>query len=241
VNHEESQELLGAYAVHAVDGEELVLLEDHLASCPRCRQELVAYLESAVALGNSGEEAPPVLWDRIAASLSERPPPLRLVRERPRENSRWVKRAVPVVASAAAAALAFLGWDVAHLDARVSRLQSAMSKTGLAEAADAAAIAPGSRHVFMKSSSGSPLAEVVLLPDGQAFVLPGTLPTLPNGETYQLWGLAGRSVISLGLLGRQTGPAAFRFGPQVSKLMITAEPAAGVPAPTSPVVGQAAL
>ena len=55
ISHEAASELLGAYALDAVDGAERSDLEEHLATCPRCRAELDGLREAAAALGNSVE------------------------------------------------------------------------------------------------------------------------------------------------------------------------------------------
>lgn len=65
--HTEFEELLAAYALDAVDGDEATALERHLAVCPRCRQEVAAYRETAAMLAYGGEGAPEGVWDRIAA------------------------------------------------------------------------------------------------------------------------------------------------------------------------------
>ena len=65
--HEDIQELLGAYALHAVDPDEAEVVERHLEGCPRCRAEVEGHREVATLIGNSGGDAPDGLWDRIAS------------------------------------------------------------------------------------------------------------------------------------------------------------------------------
>lgn len=72
LSHEEAAELLGAYALDALDPDEVALVEAHLDECPRCRAEVARHHEVAGLLANSGAEAPAELWDRIAGRL-ERP------------------------------------------------------------------------------------------------------------------------------------------------------------------------
>jgi hypothetical protein len=72
------EELLGAYALDAVDPDEREAVERHLPECPRCRNELAGHLEVAALLGNTGAPAPDGVWARIASSLEEPPPALRL-------------------------------------------------------------------------------------------------------------------------------------------------------------------
>ncbi len=78
--HHELQELLGAYALDAVDPDEAAEIEFHLLTCPRCRAELAEHREVAALLGYAGAPAPAGVWDRIVAGLEEPPPALRLSR-----------------------------------------------------------------------------------------------------------------------------------------------------------------
>ena len=81
MSHDEASDLLGAYALDAVDGDEFTELEEHLETCPRCRAELDSLREVAAAMGNSVEPLPEGLWSQIASRLPERqeddePPPM---------------------------------------------------------------------------------------------------------------------------------------------------------------------
>jgi anti-sigma factor RsiW len=72
LSHDEAAELLGVYALDALDPDEAALVEAHLEECPRCRAEVARHHEVSGLLANSGAEAPAELWDRIAGRL-ERP------------------------------------------------------------------------------------------------------------------------------------------------------------------------
>jgi anti-sigma factor RsiW len=69
MSHEEVAELLGAYALDALEPDETALVEEHLRDCPRCSAEVARHHEVAGLLANSGAEAPAELWDRIADRL----------------------------------------------------------------------------------------------------------------------------------------------------------------------------
>jgi anti-sigma factor RsiW len=71
---EEFDELLGAYALDAVDGDERDALEAYLATNPRARDEVAHHREVASMLGYTGAPAPAGLWDRIAGALDDRAP-----------------------------------------------------------------------------------------------------------------------------------------------------------------------
>jgi anti-sigma factor RsiW len=73
--HEEIQELLGVYALDAVDPETALVVERHLETCIRCTTEVAQHHEVAGLLANSGGAPPPELWDRIAGELDGSDPP----------------------------------------------------------------------------------------------------------------------------------------------------------------------
>ncbi|MDQ1391403.1 MAG: hypothetical protein QOF30_380 [Acidimicrobiaceae bacterium] len=93
--HADLQELLGAYALDAVEPDEASAIERHLPTCPRCRNELADHREVAALLGYAGGTAPSGLWDRIIASLEEPPPALRLTRLPIQDASRPTAAAPP--------------------------------------------------------------------------------------------------------------------------------------------------
>jgi hypothetical protein len=76
--HDDFTDLLGAYALDAVDAEERERIEAHLHACPWCAAEVAEHREVAAYLSQSGADAPPGVWGRIAAELSPPAPPLRL-------------------------------------------------------------------------------------------------------------------------------------------------------------------
>ena len=63
LSHSELEELLGAYALDAVDGDERDAVELHLRECPRCRAEVADHREVAAALAQTGGPAPDGVWD----------------------------------------------------------------------------------------------------------------------------------------------------------------------------------
>ncbi len=73
--HQEIQELLGAYALDAVDKETAALVEAHLDECVKCSSEVDQHHEVAALLANSGGPSPVGLWEGIAARLDGASPP----------------------------------------------------------------------------------------------------------------------------------------------------------------------
>jgi anti-sigma-K factor RskA len=252
MTHDEASELLGAYGLDAVDGEERTELEEHLETCPRCRAELDSLREVAAAIGNSVEPLPDGLWSHIAARLPERredeePPPMPGLTSEGRapfrgatRGRRRPKRAlvttVGAIAVAAAAVAVVLAIGLVRADNTASNLRSA--RAGPSSTVTAALHAPGHRLITLDSGSHAALAQVVVVPSGQGYLVSSKLPALSDGRTYQLWAVEGKQPISLGLLGTSPRQAAFTMAGTTppTHLAITAEPPGGSVLPTSPIV-----
>ena len=73
--HEEIQELLGVYALDAVDPETAAMVERHLGECVRCSIEVAQHHEVAGLLAKSGGASPADLWSGIANQLGGSAPP----------------------------------------------------------------------------------------------------------------------------------------------------------------------
>ena len=249
LSHDEVAELLGAYALDAVEPDEAVAVAVHLETCPRCSAELAEHREVVGLIANAGGDAPVELWDRIAqqiqpsgAAAPRRPtrwaPPTALAGARRRRRTGWT--AAALAAGAAAAVIALLAVQVGRLDNRVGQLATAAEQAGLSQAVQAALLAPDKRTVTLADRAGAPAADLLILPDGSAFVVDVHLRALPTDRTYQLWAFIGRRPVSLGLLGNHPADVPFTVNPTavVTSFAVTAEPAGGVVAPTSaPVAG----
>lgn len=252
MEHPEVEELLGAYALDALDPDEADAVERHLRDCPRCRAEVEAHREVASLLGASGADAPEGLWDRIGSELQELPAPgvpgellafTPLARQRRR---RRLSVLVPLgaVAAAVVAAVVALSLEVGNLNGQVQSFQAATRSGGLAPLVASALAAPSSTIRLTSDVSGAEVT--VARGSGGVAYWAGSkdLPVLPANETYQLWALvSGRSQpISVGLVGNDpTVFNAFRIGSGTVRLMVTEEPAGGTPAPTTPVIVAAAV
>jgi anti-sigma-K factor RskA len=253
MTHDDASELLGAYALDAVDGDEFTELEEHLETCPRCRAELDSLREVATAMGNSVEPLPEGLWSQIALRLPDRregeePPPMPQLAEphspfrAPAAGATGRRRVmvgtVGAIAVAAASVAVVLGIGLVRADNEVSNLQAA------SPAVTAALHTPGHHLVVLDSTtSKTEQAQVVVLPSGQGYLISSTLPSLDKGRTYQLWAIEGNRPISLGLLGHSPGQAAFTMAGSTrpSHLSITAEPAGGSVVPTGPIIATGAV
>ena len=232
LTHQEIQELLGVYALDAVEPEEADLIEVHLRECPRCRAEVAAHRETAAVLAHSGSSAPPGVWERIAGSLEEEAPPqldmAKVVALKPRRRSIPLPIAA-AVAAVAAAVIAVLGVQVDHLDDRTDTLEAALGSKGLDQAVQVALFDEGARRVDLRSTDGVTLAQAVVRENGEAYFVPQALPALSTEETYQLWAIIDEQAVSVGVLGPHPGVSAFKVaGSGVTVLAVTTEEAGGV-------------
>jgi anti-sigma-K factor RskA len=216
MSHDEIQDLLGAFALDAVDADEARAVEDHLRECARCRAEVAEHREAAAFLAHAGEDAPPALWDRIASTIDD-DAPAGVVPLAPKLGSRggsWTRRrSLPaaVVGIAAAAVIAVLGFQLREQDQRMDEMEAALR-------------VPEGEVVELTGDAGT--VPVVMNGD-RAWLLAGALDELPDGRTYQLWGLAGDELVSVAVLGRDPGTMAFDAD-GYALLAITEEDAPGV-------------
>ncbi len=237
MNHTEVSELLAAYALDAVDPTEAAEIENHLLTCRLCQLELAEHHQIAGAFLAEDTPPPPAhVWEKISQQLAEAPPPLHLVHEGPKRSP--LKRLWIPLAAAAIIVVGGLGIQVARLESQISNLQASVSRVGLAQVAALATLQPGSTHIRMVSSKGKDIGEVIVRPNGLAYMVTSSLPALSAERVYQIWGLSGHQVVSLGLLGRDPSPSVFKVDSRITTLMITAEPEGGVVTPTGPILGQ---
>jgi anti-sigma-K factor RskA len=235
-------DLLGAYALDAVEPDEARTVEGHLAMCPKCRAEVATLRETASLLAYAGTDAPEGVWARIGAEIgagsdAHAVPSTIEMSARPQiARSNRSRGAFAAVAAIAATAIAVLGFAVSHLNNQVDALQRASRASGLTPLV-ASALAGPHRIVTLTSIGSSGSASVAVTGGGTAFWLGSTLPTLPGNRTYQIWGATNGRIVSLGLLGPTPGKVAtFRVQSGTSKLMVTDEPKGGSPSPTTPVL-----
>ena len=71
--HAKVRGLLAAHAVGALEGADMVLVEEHVDACGACREELRQLREVATSTLGSEADAPDALWGRVSSSLPQRP------------------------------------------------------------------------------------------------------------------------------------------------------------------------
>jgi anti-sigma factor RsiW len=230
---ESLDELLGAYALDAVDEAERRRIEAYLATNPAARSEVAAHREVAALLAAGSEAPPDGLWDRIAGALEEPAPAPgpRLAQVLP--AARRSRRRVVIGAVAGAVAVAAAAVAVTVVVVREDE-PSLSAPAAIERAYVDAQRATGTRRTQLVSPDQPFHADAVVQADGTGFLAASDLPALPDTETWQLWGVYGDDdVISLGVLGNRPVLQAFTAHDDVVSLVITREQAGGVTSSTS--------
>lgn len=261
-SHASVRELLPLYVLGILDGTpDCEIVCNHLASgCLGCTRELGEYASLAAKVGET--IAPATLPDalrakvekRIAESKREEPAPIAKVLAFP-TRERWL-----LVAAASVAAMAILSAFYFQDSLRRERLDSFDANKRLVEvesrdrhleeelAADRDVLASlaGNSKVFdlapaSKDQQGS--ARVVWDRTNRRWiVLAKDLKPLPAGKAYELWFIAGNEKIPAGTFRPDASGSARHIVAVPEGLQridvgaVTLEPAAGVSAPTGPIV-----
>lgn len=222
MTHDPIEELLGAYALNAVDADERAAVEAHLATCPRCRAEVDSHREVAAHLALGGAPAPEGLWERIAGAIEAEAPPMRLVvddgvRSVPRDRRpRWQRTGLALVAAAAAVAV------LAVAASSFVRVRDLEDDRSMETAALEAIASPDARVADLVGEDGTVLVRAAVLPDGTSYLFADNLPDLDD-RIYQLWGAAGDQVVSLGPMGSAPSILPFHADAAMTTFMITVE------------------
>jgi Anti-sigma-K factor rskA len=247
------EELLPAYALGALDGEDLRELEEHLeAGCGECRRQLDLWNWDLEALAASVPPQPPSETTRARILRMAAPPAAPRV-------PRWLY-------FAAAALLLLSVWGVAgqlRMQREVHRLTAERTRLARqvealdrevdlarAEARQAAQalqiLAAPSVHSIVLAGLGSTPGAT-----GHTYVNPQTrdalfyafnLPRLGQDKTYQLWFIADGKPVSAGTFAvDERGTARVRVEKvadvkDIQAWAVTVEPRGGVPQPTGEMV-----
>jgi negative regulator of sigma E activity len=253
--HTATRDLLGAFALGAVDPEEAATVRAHLATCAECQAEMSELWLAVDSLPGMIEpmEPPPALRDRIAAavmaeaaatapappapSAAPAPEPVPTIAPVPpgpepvwKPASFW-SQATPWAAAAAILLLLSAGllvWNL-RLQAQIQQATAPVAETIALAPTDAA---PESR------------GEVTYLPQDDLFILDvRDLPPLEPDQVYEVWLIGAEGPVPAGVFDQPTDQHAIVADRDLyDTLAITAEPGPlGTEAPTGEIVATASL
>jgi len=212
-----------AYALHALEENEVRAFEKHLASCKRCQDELASFREAVEALPTAAPTLapPPELKRRVMAEVTadararagvrNRPAPARQPRRKPRWPA-WLSWRTPQIAVAGAALVAVL----VVVGFTLGGGGSTRTFPGVVHAAGASA------SVVRSGNNGR--------------LRFSRMPAPPPGRIYQVWlqHPGGAPQPTHSLFAARTGSVAVRGSLHgVQSVLVTAEPRPnGSPRPT---------
>ena len=253
--HTATRDLLGAFALGAVDAEEAATVRAHLATCAECQAEMAELWLAVDSLPSTIEpmEPPPALRDRIAAAIrtevaSPTPAapapsaaaapesvttivPAPPVPELVRKPATFWSQATPWAAAAAILLLLSAGLLVWNL-----RLREQIQQ----------ATAPVAETIALAPTDAAPGAggEVTYLPQDDLFILDvRDLPPLKPDQVYEVWLIGAEGPVPAGVFDQPTDQHAIVADrDRYDTLAITAEPGPlGTEAPTGEIVATATL
>jgi len=252
VTCEEFQALAPAYAIGALDADERIACDAHLAEPEHrgCREALELARESAALIA---ESLPPIApspesWARIEQRIGA-------------ASGRGLAWAGWAVAAAAAVLLVWVAMDRDRLHTQVVLDTAAAEHEAHARAECASELAhlqtdahlrqqaldllqqTGTRLIALDAQGGATqTARLIYNPAGQGFVVGGGMHAT-EGKDYELWFIRGDRKIPAGLLkGAGTGGLVASVDPALlnggspDAVAITIEPSGGSPQPRGPII-----
>lgn len=221
LSHGEIQELLGAYALDAVDQRERDVIEAHLPTCESCRVELDDHRRLAETLRRHAVRVSPLASSEAngtaKANHNHIAPSGRL--------QRWaLPAAVAVVA-------VLVGAVFAQGQVRYRQLSEASARIERLERAQLAATDPAAVVTALRTPDGEPALTVVDR-GGGSYAINSALPRLAAGRSYQLWRVdATGAITAAASLGTDPDAVPLSLPARVTGFVITVE---NTPAPRRP-------
>ncbi|MFD5447438.1 anti-sigma factor [Streptomyces sp. NPDC003470] len=231
--------LTGAYAVHALDGEERAAFERHLAACDACAQEVAEFTSTAGRLALAATVRPrPALREQVLRRITavRQVTPGAAPAERVRRGERGGRSPARWALAACVAAAAALGgtavWQYER--AQDARHEAARAQRQVEDLAGVLA-APDAEYRSARLAGGTGTL-VVSAGRDRAVFMASDLAAPPEGKVYQLWFADGEAMRPAGLMDPGRGDQAVLMRGTVdgaSEVGITVEPAGGSDQPTS--------
>lgn len=255
MNHHEWLERAEIYAVGALDAEEAIQFEAHLASgCELCEHHLRETREALTLVPRSlmPETPPPALKARLLAQIAGEAAPVAPARPHPR----WLWWGMSAGAFAAAGLLITLSWNLAttrqelrRLEGQVTTLQVELAKREAPLALYTAVINllrdAATRDVALRGVGPGARAAGRFLwnESGEGHIFVANLPPATEGKAYVVWTIArGKPPRSAGVIQTDvSGSGGLHIYPgrsdhPVEVFAVTLEPSGDVSAPRGPTV-----
>jgi len=254
MTHQELIESAASYALDALEADERVAFEAHLADCDQCQSEVAAYREVAGALVHAAAPVPappPALRDRILREARQVRPIATvsrpLVTAAPPARSRGRMAPWLVAAASLAAAIVVLLMDRSERERNqrlAVELESARATLARTDSTLSAFLGPEVHVVSLTApAEQKPRVRVFWNHTRRTYIVTALgLPPAPEGKTYQLWAMRkGQAPLSMGTFNPDASgrtvtmlavAQAITDGGFIDDCAMTVEPAGGSPQPT---------
>src|SRR5215475_9800992 len=239
--HEEWLERAEIYGLGALDGDELIQFEAHLAACPVCDGQIRETRENLAVIARSLPPLtpPPHVKARVLQQIAP------TIEEKTRSS--WFSWGISAGAFAAAGLLIAMTWSLYATRQQLHTLQkdvasiqagSILHETGIEFLSD-----PRAKSVHLTGLAPSPgaVGHVLWNPESRKGILiTQGLPKNTPDKVYELWAIVGEEPIPLGTFSVEDKPhtllkiPSLPEGKSFDKFAVTLEPAGGVPKPTGP-------
>jgi Anti-sigma-K factor rskA len=118
---------------------------------------------------------------------------------------------------------------------RIAALERELISSSTADARVTRLLSTASGRVVELQAGDAAVGRVVFDPlTGEGFIISTALKALPKGRTYQLWGVHGETVLSLGVLGQRPATQGFSADGTWSAFVVTEEASPGVASSKNP-------
>jgi len=236
-DHDAIRDLLGAYALGAVDADERRQVEAHLQSCADCREELVRHTAVIAGLervaADLGPEQAAHLMDVDGKAHSG-------VHEPPSPQHRASPRRRGVVIGLGIGALLSFVVSAATVTVmtrqRLERVEGRLARATQIEQVVALATDRDSRVVHLSTAVEGVSLDVVVVSDGNALVWKNRLPLLPAQRSYFLWAVVAGQWVPIGRLDPGGEPQVMHVPAGANAMVVTEERSTGQPEGTRTVV-----
>lgn len=214
----ELHELLGAYAIGAVvDPAERSQITRWLAEDDAARAELDGYVR-ATSLLHSAEGPSPAVWAAIESAISQPRNNVVPIEEGARRRvRRQLVTRVAVAAVAIAAAIAVAVWGVPS----DSRSLPTRPASDVQRAAEQAAKVDGAQRISLVSPTGDDdTVDVIVLPNGQGYVLTDQLARVAKRAARRLVAVTGGVTVLVAKLSADAAVTAFQLPAGANQLAV---------------------
>ncbi len=226
LSHGEIQDLLGAYALGAVDDDERAIIDAHLQTCESCRIELDDHSRLAETLLRHASRVSPLASIESNGSAKKNGDA-----GRERRVRRWAAPVAIVIVAV------ILGGFYFQAEIRSNGLETRMQRIEVLERAQLATTDPAAVVTTLRTPRSEAVLTVVSRAAGGAsYAMNSALPRLTRGRTYKLWRVDNGVITAAVALGPRPDATAFSLSSGVSGFLLTVETGPAPRRPTLPAV-----